>query len=78
MFRSQARGSALRYALLALLTILASALAVYLGMRLLRWGLGPGLNAETAKTIIKAVADVLLFVANYHFCRKWVFPEGKG
>lgn len=78
VFRSQARGSALRYALLAVLTILASALAVYLGMRLLRWGLGPGLNAETAKTIIKAVADVLLFVANYHFCRKWVFPEGKG
>ncbi len=74
VFRSRASGSAARYAILAVCTILVSSAAVYLGVRLFRWLLGGSANAETVKTALKAVVDTLLFIANYHLCRRWVFP----
>ena len=59
VFRRQAAGSALRYAVLALCTIA-----------------GGRFQPEAVKTALKALVDTLLFFANYHLCRKWVFrPE---
>lgn len=77
VFASKARGSLPRYAVLAVATLLASSGAVYLGVRLFRLLWGAGVGAEMVKTILKAIVDTLLFFANYHLCRYWVFPPGE-
>ena len=73
VFRSRAAGSALRYAILAIGTIAASSAAVYGGVYLLHWLGGGSFQPEAVKTALKAVVDTLLFFANYHLCKKWVF-----
>ena len=73
VFRSRAAGSALRYAILSLCTIAVSAAAVYGGVHLFHWLGGGSFQPEAVKTALKAVVDTLLFFANYHLCKKWVF-----
>lgn len=73
VFRSRAAGSALRYAILSLCTIAVSAAAVYGGVYLFHWLGGGSFQPEAVKTALKAVVDTLLFFANYHLCKKWVF-----
>ncbi len=77
VFRRQAAGSALRYAVLALCTIAVSAAAVYGGVYLFHRVGGGRFQPEAVKTALKALVDTLLFFANYHLCRKWVFQPEK-
>lgn len=80
VFKVRTPGSVVRYILLALGTIAVSTAAVSLGVTLLHFvaGItGPFAHLETIKTVLKAVADVLLFFVNYQLCRRWVFAPQK-
>lgn len=79
VFRCQSAGAPLRYGVLVVCTMAASSAAVYGGVYLFHWIGGGPFHPETVKTTIKALVDTLLFLANYHLCRKWVFqaPQKK-